>query len=394
MLVYIHGPGEEGMENPTPEEEKGTWQLGESVVTDLKGNILSEEEAKERLEQKEAQKAASAANNRSGSSSTLDQTQPYKAQPTATGGCCTHKQVVQSEINRVAEHGAVEALYESSQSLMPPPRVNRAMRHGCNCGLACRCAFCPEHSGNRTSRDMIRQQVSHVTQHQNFQQDFGQNSTLTTLNTNIPQSMSCMGGQPQFALSRHPANAGLTSFGQDFPAVGGSGDYILSYPLHRQYHPVTPMVAAPNTMISPLVPTMQVSHPMLTTPTSIFGASNTMIMSPMGTTIEDSNAMLGTQSVMPGMPEPNPLIAVDPFTSHQSGAHYDNWAIGQPIVAIGGPDGWQQQNIFDEPQPFQQLAMPEFDTPMPEFDTPMPEFETPLPEFDTPMGDLWMYQEA
>lgn len=58
LLVYVPAAQEpEESQKEEDSEESGVWKLGKQVTTDLKGNLLTDEEVEERQRQKLAQKA-------------------------------------------------------------------------------------------------------------------------------------------------------------------------------------------------------------------------------------------------------------------------------------------------------------------------------------------------
>lgn len=320
MLVYIPGPGEDGNENPMPEEEKGTWKIGKEVTTDLKGNILSEEQIRKRREQKENQKdglktsnlnsipkespKATILNNdtRSRSSSIQEPKSPSEARPKVTGGCCRHKQVLQDQLKKAAE-----------PSRQPPPIISTTPAR-CNCGIACRCAFCPEHSNNATSHDAVRRQFNLYQQTNHFPiTHLPIDTMITPFNTGIAPDMSCMGGQPRFALTCYPVQPNFASFGQAFPTGGGSGAYVIAYPMHPRFAPSTPMIEAQ--------------------PTQVFSQET------------DITAPLQAEPSASATQMPAPISDLLNF------ADYD---IGEALVANDGPNGWQESEW-----PNQGLATPD-----------------------------------
>lgn len=114
--------------------------------------------------------------------------------------------------------------------------------------------------------------------------------------------MSCMGGQPRFALSRYPAQPSFVNFGQAFPTGGGSGAYMIAYPMHRRFTPMTPIM-------------------------------------------EPQNPMLTPQPPMPGMLDPEPPMPImqTPVAS-QAAFDFADYDIGEAYVASDGPHGWQQHD--------------------------------------------------
>lgn len=211
MLVYIPAPGAEGATH----EEQGSWQKGQQVVTDLKGNILTPEQVKERQQQKETQKVQ---NNDliTPSTRTKIPTEPtqtslpeHEAKPEEAGGCCTHKEKV------AAKNIATEA---SSQQ----PQNSQNATSGCNCGGTCTCAFCPEHPNNSTSTNMAREQAMYFANrpYNNDQQP------IVSFTPTVPQGASCMGGLPRFAVSRYPERPSYEDLQTTFPNPG----YVIGYP--------------------------------------------------------------------------------------------------------------------------------------------------------------------
>lgn len=241
MLVYIPGPGEE------------KWEIDREVITDLKGNILDEGEVEARRKQKEAlrEEGTSPGSVRSRSSSTVKfPNSPSEAKPKASGGCCAHKQAVAKERQQAIHLEAANV----NISLAP-----NASTHGCNCGAACSCAFCPQHPNNQVSRNVARQQAWWISQ-----QQLPMNTNFMQFHPNMPQEVSCMGGQPRFAVSRHPMHPTISNFEEAFPSTRGSG-YILAYPMRGRVTPSPQPPPLPNMpTFPPTLPHQSSSTPAMT----------------------------------------------------------------------------------------------------------------------------------
>ncbi|KAK5070867.1 hypothetical protein LTR64_003841 [Lithohypha guttulata] len=223
------------------------WVVDRPVDTDLKGVMLSPEEAAERRAKKEAQHAevsSPASNHSRRSSTTIEPTSPSQAKPSATGGCCTHKQVVAKEIRA----GLMSHQHATNGANVSSVRhAQLASTHGCNCGAACACAFCPQHPNNQVSRNYVQQQAAFISQQGPIDTNF------THFQPSVPQEMSCMGGQPQFAVTRLPMQPDFSNFQAAFPSTN-TGNYFLAYPMRHTDTPVPqslsqiPMPAFPPTM--------------------------------------------------------------------------------------------------------------------------------------------------
>ena len=206
LLVYV--PDAEEAKDGNAEAPEGTWQLGERVVTDLKGNTLTDEEITRRQAQKEAQKCCKSGKKSSRSPSTSTPRIPE-----------THEMAL-----------SLTAPVQPVQPAPSTPLMNTTKPladHHCSCGAACACAFCPQHPNNSVSKGLVRQQAIFSTQ-----QQFPQAQDFLRLDPSAVQfspDRSCMGFKPSFAIGHYAVRPGAGEFQRAFPLAAGG--YMLAYPM-------------------------------------------------------------------------------------------------------------------------------------------------------------------
>ena len=228
MLVYVPFSNQYGEE----EEERGEWKVDREIITDMKGNTLSQEEVQRRAKQRESQggsrntrsnilglgQSSSPASRREHTSTSSAQSDLNGVSAAApTESCCSHRKNMQP---------MATAQMESKKEKESSPASTRPK---CNCGEGCICAFCLEHPNNKESHRMIQQQAA----------QFAQNTSTSHPQTTSMKSEngyeSCMGTSPQFALHTGP-DPSMNDLQNMFGDRAGQG-YLIRYPV-RPYSPV------------------------------------------------------------------------------------------------------------------------------------------------------------
>lgn len=297
MLVYLPGPSEERKASiPGNEDGDGKWKIDREVTTDLNGFILTQEQIEDRQQRKKAQledgPTPDALRSRTSSSVTAqDPTSPSQAKPKASGGCCNHSQAVVRE-----RQGVFHA--EGNINIQTVHVNPSASTHGCNCGTACMCAFCPQHPNNQTSLSLAQQQVGFISR-----QQLPLNNNFQTFNAGMSQEASCMGGAPQFAVSRNPMEPSFDNFEEAFPSARGTG-HMLAYPIRARITPSPHPPAPPQVpMFPPMIP---------------------------------AGAIPGSDTI---------LLSGDFDYDDLPDSLFD---IGEAMVANDGPNGWEQQFLLSD----------------------------------------------
>ena len=228
-LVYV--PLEKGERNA--EAEKGEWKIGTQIITDLKGNTLSDEDIKARNELRAQQKSAkhtlglgkgdSAQSNMERAQTTIlpspvdSPMKPIK-DDRMQHECCRHRMKLKTD-----SMGADYKLGTATANVKK-----------CNCGPGCKCAFCLDHPNNKTSQQIVQQQAAqfdHLFQTPMMIPDIRQAQSL--ISANAPGS--CMGTTPQFRWSSTP-NLSSAQLQQAFGHTGqNSGGYYLQYPVEGRF---------------------------------------------------------------------------------------------------------------------------------------------------------------
>jgi hypothetical protein len=232
MLVCVPMGDKESDE----EKQMGEWQIGRTVITDLKGKELTTDEVALRRQEKSRQQQGrtSRASTLGAVNGSLPPQGPttrfatpvsIKNEESATlpvsmpkSGCCSRKNI--QDQRPVVEVKAEQAATVEAKHLQ---------RH-CNCGDDCACAICLVHPNNATSHRIIQQRAVELS-----------NNALALRGNAVDQShrtrpeekgLSCRGTNPQFAwhTNPNPSAADLqTLFGTDHMADSG---YYISYPVH------------------------------------------------------------------------------------------------------------------------------------------------------------------
>lgn len=243
LIVYIRAPDEPANAAPVPDHQgqvRGEFRLDRPVPIDAKGKQLSEEEALRRQQQQEALNNDQHLDQRtrSGSStSTRSVPSPSQARPEASGGGCCHNRAVAQENRQAARPESVGQfpLVTNQPSAKPPAS---ALFHGCNCGAACSCAFCPQHPNNHVSQNLARQHANMFMNHHH--QLFNANLGFMQLPPDVVQDPSCIGGIPTVAFSQDPQMAHPAHLQRHF---GGSGGTVIAYEVAS--YPSVPVPRAP-----------------------------------------------------------------------------------------------------------------------------------------------------
>jgi hypothetical protein len=232
MLVYVPMGANEAEE----EKQTGEWQIGRTVITDLKGKELTNDEIKLRKQEKLRQQQRRTS--RTGTLGALNGRPPSQGSTTTSGtpvsvkseefatlpvsmpksGCCQNK-------NIPGHQPIVEVKNEQAATV----EAKRSQRH-CNCGDDCACAICLVHPNNATSQRIVQQRAVELS---NNALSFRGNAVDQSHRTRPEEKgLSCMGTNPQFAwhTDPNPSAADLqTLFGTDHMADSG---YYISYPVH------------------------------------------------------------------------------------------------------------------------------------------------------------------
>lgn len=301
LLVYVPAAQEpEECQEDEDTEENGSWKLGKQVTTDLKGNLLSEEEVEKRQQQKLAQKAEK------------ESVKTFPVAPVVSEG----QLLMEPSISKQEPKHCCKASQppEPIPSELPTPlqsmtvSARPASTQGCFCGVSCSCAFCPQHPNNPTSQNLARQQALLFSQ----QQPQPNPSSFMHMQQNVdsPHISSCVGQQPMFAMSSLSSKPTPASFQRAFPLAAPG--YMLAYPMRGHFGRQAP----PTPVGPPVAFNMNVAQP---TPA-----------------LHDTNVL-------------------------DSSLNFDDmfFDIGDALVASDGPDGWHQ--LSSDQDPF--LSFPEIAPP-------------------------------
>lgn len=349
MLVFVPHPDPEG-------KAAGRWKKGRQVTTDLKGNELSAEVAAERERRKAFQRAQNAARDQQSRNSSLHNLHGgllFPPMPPARDECCHKEAVAREHRSQPAfQPGVADGILASPGTRWAPPAV---VTHGCNCGAACACAFCPEHPKNNTSLRAVAQQANFITSQQR-----ALNAPFTNFNFPDVQDASCMGGMPQFAMSTRPMAYNMQAVEAAFPAQDNQG-FVMSYGMRRARS------TTPRPPLSSQYPPM-VANPELT--------------------------------------QSSPATGLDQANFDWDFANMDNFELGDfNMVTNNGPNGWQehtqtQGDLLDVPQAtFQNqfgsdATLPEMSVTPPIASSSMPAMSQPAAEVDIMTLDPQILQNA
>ncbi|RMZ91730.1 hypothetical protein DV736_g1064, partial [Chaetothyriales sp. CBS 134916] len=235
---------QEPEQTPQWTDENGEQKTLNPVYTDLKGNILSPEEAKAREEEKERRRnepATAIPRKPSCCSSKPAKVQVHdEASPTPSPGC-RHKNT------------HIPSQPPIAMSEAPKVSIPRQVPSRCTCGAKCQCTLCPEHPNNTATRQYNAQQLNAMAANPNGTYI----PTQTMVNgqlfkPEVPQG-SCMGGEASYFLTREQPT--LDDFHRLFPDFS-SDDFVLTYPMDTSTHTYTHM----NNMASAAVPSLPDIH--------------------------------------------------------------------------------------------------------------------------------------
>lgn len=232
MLVYVPMGDKESEE----ESQNGRWQIGHTVITDLKGNKLTDDEIKLRRREKSRQQQrrpsragtlgavndtlASQSSTTSFAAPVSIKTEESATLPASTpkSGCCQRKNTQDQQPMTTGKNEAAA-----------PVQAKRPRGH-CNCGDSCGCAICLDHPNNAASHRMVQQRAAEFSSNELPLRGNVANQSYRTYPEE--KGLSCMGTIPQFAWHNnpHPGPADLQKyFGVDQMADGG---YFINYPVH------------------------------------------------------------------------------------------------------------------------------------------------------------------
>ena len=224
MYILVYVP----YDTDSDQDEDGKWRIDREVITDLKGNQLSDQQIKDR-EQLKAHLAAELCpvpgngynhhgnNGRRKVDKESNSASDSQGQERPLTSCCTHKKAIDASTN----------VEPASSVVYAPQSETSQSRPQCNCGSACACAFCLDHPNNTRSQDIAKRQAAHFTE----QRYFDSTTWFTDLDPSLSSRTSCMGTAPQFAMFDIPNPSStqlLDTFGPGSDARNG---YLLSYPI-------------------------------------------------------------------------------------------------------------------------------------------------------------------
>lgn len=225
ILVYVPLGDKESDE----EKRKGEWQIGRTIITDLKGKELTEEEIE--LRRQEKSRPQQGRTSRTGMLGAANGRPPAQASPvgikteeSATTPAGTPKSVCCGRQNIQSQPPVVEVRKEHTVPVQP-----KRLRGHCTCGDNCGCAICLDHPNNAASHRMVQQRAAEFSSNGLYLRG-GLEHQRPTISED--KSLSCMGTIPQFAwhTKPDPSAADLqTLFGADNMADGG---YFINYPVH------------------------------------------------------------------------------------------------------------------------------------------------------------------
>jgi hypothetical protein len=232
ILVYVPLGDKEN----DVEKQKGEWQIGRTIITDLKGKELTEEEIE--LRRQEKSRPQRGRTSRTGTLGAADGRPPAQASPTTFAapvsikteesatlpagtpkpGCCNRKNIQN-------QPPVIEVKNEYTVPVQP-----KCLRAYCACGDNCSCVVCLVHPNNAASHRMIQQQAAEFSSTGLYLREGGVEQSRPKIAEE--RSLSCMGTIPQFAWHTNPDPSAAdlqTLFGADNMADGG---YFINYPVH------------------------------------------------------------------------------------------------------------------------------------------------------------------
>ena len=224
MLVYI--PFEKTSKDTKTRE--GEWRIDREVITDLKGNRLSDEEIQKRKEKKRGQPGheVDTAFSREESHNSTDSESDPKFRETLA---LTISETTSNVVPSCCKHKATLGITTKVKDQADPVPNSLSTRPQCNCGTSCACAFCLDHPNNNVSQKIAQRQAAAFF----ADQDIVAREDQKDLNLWNASTGSCMGTSPQFAMLSNPNPSSselLELFG---PGTSSRNGYFLSYPLTR-----------------------------------------------------------------------------------------------------------------------------------------------------------------
>ncbi|KAK5937040.1 hypothetical protein PMZ80_010789 [Knufia obscura] len=268
-LVYIPGPNEPKDAKPTAKQDQrieGTFVSVKQAHLDAKGQPISDEEYNQRRQKLEASRnntgcsrsrsasstiTTGASTSTSSASSTSQPVQDPKPQ------ACCHKDAVAQQSQ---ETGQPQQTVQSQDTEQPrthvaPQVYNKllaslsasALFHGCNCGAACSCAFCPQHPNNNVSQSLARQHANTFINHQRF------NANQNFMQTPMPppdfsQDTPCTGGTTRQTYRRGRTLPTYEEIVQEhFEDQDGNG-MVMAYPVETRGTALMRQATAQNQM--------------------------------------------------------------------------------------------------------------------------------------------------
>jgi len=132
---------------------------------------------------------------------------PSQAKPQSCGGGCSHIKAVAQENNQGPQPPHLNTMQHHTVTDEPSAPPANALRHGCNCGAACACIFCPQHSYNEATMASAQRMLGELFDAgrlNNVSQD------IISITPTFDLSASCMGSQPVFGYTTQlPPNPAL-----------------------------------------------------------------------------------------------------------------------------------------------------------------------------------------
>ncbi|RMZ77918.1 hypothetical protein DV738_g4126, partial [Chaetothyriales sp. CBS 135597] len=244
---------QEPEQTPQWTDENGEQKTLNPVYTDLKGNILSPEEAKAREEEKERRRnEPTTAIAKSSCCSSSTATTPIATASPPKSSCCSSKPATKIKVQAGDDAGSPTpspgcrhketyipplqpqiAMSEASKVSIPRQGPNR-----CTCGAKCQCTLCPEHPNNTATRQYNAQQLNAMAANRSgtyIPTESMVNGQL--FKPEVPEG-SCMGGEASYFLTREQPT--LHDFQRLFPDYS-SDDFVLTYPMDASTHTYTHM---------------------------------------------------------------------------------------------------------------------------------------------------------
>ena len=276
-------------EVPRWTDEDGVEKTLNPVYTDMNGNVLSPEEAKEREEERERRRN--------------EDSQPLKT------SCCASKQSKQDTHDQEPSPIPPTTGCRHKEQLSAPPapiitpNPQPLQSSRCTCGVKCQCTLCPEHPNNTATQQYNAQQL-HFMAHNADRTYLPTQSTTSgqMFRPEVPQQ-SCLGGEASYFLTREQPTA--QDFQRLFPDYA-PGDFVLTYPMdaptqtynHMNSMPPVAPFMLPATSIANPIPMLDVEQT-LTSGGGIFGDTSWLDDQPLDFTFGDADVTtFGNQSLL------------------------------------------------------------------------------------------------